>query len=322
MKSGFSKYSGIVSVMLAAGAVSFAAEKPLLEYLFNETGVNAASSGTVNAPLEFRSRSGNRLADLHGDEGSGVSGKPGDRAFNNTDADMGGGGGVAKTEDNVDDIDGLVSFTYCGWFKTAGDVSFVGSLARLGKDYDENKGWQFLGNNGDGVLVYVDTGSRVFAGGKPTDLSVLAQTEKWVFFAVTYDGTKSGNNVKIYAGDQKKPVALAGTQTINSSTSDKNGVALAVGNEINRSRAFSGFLDNIRLYGTKTSRDNTGALTVEQLEAIRAGDLTFKETAAAAPAPAETKPAEAKTDKPMETAAADKAGATPSYFESVCPAWE
>ena len=264
-------FLGVVACIIYSTAT--AANPPLLlEYTFNERGAYAKSSGLLDVPLEFRSRSGNQLIELRSANATGVSGKSGDRAFDNTDAEMGGAGGVAKTAANVDGIDGLTSFTYCGWYKTK-DASFVGSNARLGKDFDENKGWQFLGNNSDGVLFYADAGSRSISG-KSVDLSILAQTGEWVFFAITYDGSKTSNNLKLYAGDKKTAVTLITQQTVNSGALDANTTALTVGNEANRSRAFAGYIDNLRLYGTKASRDSSGVLTLEQLETLRADDVS------------------------------------------------
>ena len=260
--------------LIAAGYISaFSDTAPLLlEYLFNETGSKAVNSGTLDAPLELRSMKGNQLVDLHSGEGLGVSGKSGDRAFDNMSAEMGGGGNVACTAGNVDEINGLVSFTFCGWYKTKDDASFINSMARLATKYSQPAGWQILGHkDNSGLMFYVNGGNRTVTF---SSSSLLAQTKTWVFLAITYDGTKSKDNYKIYAGDRNNEVKLLSTQTLDSKAVAENTAALTIGNELNRTRAFAGYIDNIRLYGTKTAGDASGVLSLSQLETVRAGYLS------------------------------------------------
>ena len=283
MNLKFPTYLCIVLCPLFAGALSFTMDspvRPLLEYTFNEEGVRAGSTGTLDVPLEFRSAKGSALIDSHSASGLGVSGLAGDYAFDNTSAVMGDTGNVARTAGDEDAIDGLVSFTFSGWFKTSGTNAFLGSMARLATDVASNNGWQILGNNSTsapGLLAYVDTYSRAVTNG----LGVLSQTNTWIFFAMTYDGTSTSNNLKIYAGDKTTGVALLSTQSCNSGALEDNTVPFTIGNVENRGRAFAGYIDNIRLHGTKTANDKSGALSIAQLENIRAGYNSDREICAA-----------------------------------------
>ena len=90
------------------------------------------------------------------------------------------------------------------------------------------------------------------------------------FFAVTYDGTALTDNVKFYRGYRNADEAGAqpvfsqvgtGTITGGGMTVDQAG-SLIVGNTDGQTRPFRGFLDDMRVYGSKT--DASGALT-EQL---------------------------------------------------------
>ena len=265
----------LFSALAAAGSalsmsVSLTHSTPLLllEYRFNETGLRAVSSGYVNELLEFRtSATGAPLVDAHSADGAGVSGLPGDRAFDNSAAVMGGTGIVARTVGDVDAIDQLVSFTISAWYKTSGTNSLIGANAvRLFTDIAANNGWSVVSLT-NSFNVYGDN-SNV---GTNLAGSILAQSNEWVFLAITYDGTLTGNNLKIYGGDKTTGVVLLATRSLNSGTLEDNDAPFTVGNQAGRDRAFSGYIDNVRLHGTKTAGDNSGALSLDQLESIRGG---------------------------------------------------
>ncbi|WP_146461858.1 beta strand repeat-containing protein [Rubripirellula tenax] len=96
------------------------ANQPLLEYLFDEIGTAAFASGSASmgdgSPfLSLTDNSGNP-ADLHGAAGSGVSGKPGDFAFDNTNSSGITSASHGQNASDFDAIDGLSAFTLSGWF--------------------------------------------------------------------------------------------------------------------------------------------------------------------------------------------------------------
>jgi hypothetical protein len=99
------------------------------------------------------------------------------------------------------------------------------------------------------------------------------QTEQWVFFAITYDGTASSNNVRFYKGGKTGEVTLVVTATLNAGVVVETINPFIVGNAagaVNNNRSFKGILDNVRIYGSTT--DGSGVLAIGQLEAIRIVD--------------------------------------------------
>src|SRR5206468_2929114 len=64
---------------------------PLVELRFNETGTNAANTGSTSSPALLTDTDG-ALADLHSATGQGVSELPGDSAFDNGATGMGSNG--------------------------------------------------------------------------------------------------------------------------------------------------------------------------------------------------------------------------------------
>ena len=97
---------------------------------------------------------------------------------------------------------------------------------------------------------------------------------EWVFFAVTYDGTASTNNALFYKGSRTSPVALAQKLTINQGRALANSNPVVIGNasaDGTLSRPFDGWLDNFRVFGSKT--DSSGVLSLQQLESWRNKDV-------------------------------------------------
>ncbi len=103
------------------------------------------------------------------------------------------------------------------------------------------------------------------------------ETGKWVFFGVTYDGNLTTNNVLFYKGFRTSreaggppAVSCISTSTINKGKTDANTTTLAVGNQSSYDRPFKGWFDNLRLHASY--HDGDGALSLAQLEALRAAD--------------------------------------------------
>jgi hypothetical protein len=240
---------------------------PLAEYKFNETGTSANSTGTDTTALQLFNAVGT-ATDLHSADATGITGLPGDRALDLTAATgMGSGytGPYSKHGADDDNLDTLKSFTVTGWLKTAGSASIT-SGAHLVR--------QEAAVNGPGFFVVSDSlAGRLVCNVDSTSAScpvTYGGTQQWVFFAVTYDGTQTANNVKFYVGSPTSATTLAYTNTIDRGTVDENTAPLYVGNSPSADRPFDGLLDNIRIFGSKT--DATGALTQTQVETVRAGD--------------------------------------------------
>src|SRR3990167_4139683 len=194
------------------------AQTAILKYTFDETGTTAPSTGSDVTAVTLRDNSvvGN-ATDLHSADGLGVSGGlTGDRAFDNTaSTSMGGSGGRADQAD-LAAIDTLTSFTLQGWFKTAESTAIGGGggtrkavlLHNTSTSQGQTKGFELFGQQNK-LKLAVD-GSNV-------ETSAYGDTQSWIFFAVTYDGTltPTSDNVKFYKGSASSEVTLVETQTID-----------------------------------------------------------------------------------------------------------
>jgi Concanavalin A-like lectin/glucanases superfamily/PEP-CTERM motif len=256
----------LVVVVFGFGASNGWAQTPILQYQFNDSGTTTASTGsnTTSATFELASTP----TDLHSAAGQGVSGSPGDLAFNNTSATaMGGTGGTAVLSAPVTAIESLDSFTLVGWFKTDGS-EVIGSSARL------------FAQSASGGLGFALTGDSTTPGKLDLSLNGTAissaasytASSQWEFFAVTYDGTITSANVKFYIGSTVNSVSLVSTVSLNKGTEADPNVDLAIGGTTTGTATFDGLLDDMSIYGSST--DNTGVLTQSQLETIRFDDLT------------------------------------------------
>lgn len=272
-------------------AIKAQAATPILEYRFNETGTTAISSGTDSTPVIFRKAADGTPIDSHSANGGGVSGLSGDRAFNNTysfrmgQGDDSDNAGRIANQSDLDAIDSLTSFTLQGWFKTVPGQT-IKDFARLfdnaSTPTDPKGGYEVYG----GVFANgkpVNPGRlTLLLNGTPVSTSTAAYSEQntWVFFAVSYDGTKKTNNVKFYKGTKTSPVKLVNTLTLAKGIVNSDPTELGIGNRDRRpldptqvrDRPFDGYLDNMRIFGAKTGVE--GVLSLTELEAWRSGDVS------------------------------------------------
>lgn len=246
--------------MVACGAGSASAAL-VLEYDFNGTGTTVANIGPqAGGSLTFLNAAGS-ATDLHSASGQGVSGLPGDMAFDNTaSTGMGsaGTGGRAQAAGNFANLGTVQSFTIQGWYK----ADAIGNGAKL------------FELTGGGVITLasnaVDRLSLTVNGtfSQSAASTTYANSDSWVFFGVTYDGTLASNNVKFYAGTLDSAVSLVNTATLNQGARPIGFTSLAIGNSYNSAaRPFDGLLDDFRFYDSTTGAD--GALNLAQLEELR-----------------------------------------------------
>lgn len=247
------------------------AQTLILDYDFNQVtggGTTAPSTGGTTTSLNLYNSAGT-LTNLHGAAGSGVSGNAGDLAFDNsasTGMGSGGTGGRAQSG-NISAINSLQSFTLTGWFKT-GSTTAIGNNAFLINNQSGTTDGFRLYSGSTGALALNVNGVAVASSGTST----YAATEAWVFFAVTYDGTLSSNNVKFYIGNTSTATSLNVTRTLAQGTASANSGGFAVGNVLSSNiRPFDGYLDNISVYGSQT--DGSGVLNLAQIESVRQADL-------------------------------------------------
>lgn len=247
------------------------AQTLILDYDFNQVtggGTSAPSTGSTTTSLNLYDSAGTQT-NLHGAAGSGVSGAAGDLAFDNsasTGMGSGGTGGRAQSG-NISTINSLQSFTLTGWFKT-GSTTPIGANAFLINNQSGTTDGFRLYSGSTGSLALNVNGAAVTSSGAST----YAATEAWVFFAVTYDGTLSSNNVKFYVGNTSAAASLNVTRSLAQGIASANSGGFALGNVLNSNiRPFDGYLDNISVYGSQT--DGSGVLSLAQIESVRQADL-------------------------------------------------
>ncbi len=279
---GLAACAALVLVPLAALAVD--PPTPLVHYDFNETGNAPGSSGSERRPLKMRNDAGTTL-DFHSADGDGVSGKPGDRAFENFGASDHGSVASAATNgfraDQSDNpaLDGLAQFTISGWFRTETTSTLAGKTPRVVINHDSEAGssgdgfnLQFFGDTDGDLKLEVDDDT---GGGVNTTGARYAAKQTWVFFAVSYDGNATTNNVNFYVGFRNDAeagggpgsadVALVTTTSLNRGPVDGESVGLSVGNRPAGDRPFDGQLDEIRI--------DAALLDAATLETVREGAL-------------------------------------------------
>lgn len=250
-----------VSFLLQGNALS---QTLLLEYKFNETGVQVTDSSSTGANSHYYYSSSTQQ-DMSSDDGLGVSGKSGDRAFHTLRRTAGSGytGGAVNSGTAIAAINGLQSFTIMGWFNT-GDAEMIASGARL---------LSFASATG-GIDLWATTNGRLnltVNGTAATSSELYGGANSWVFFAVTYDGTASSNNVSFYVGDTTEGSLSEGyLRSLNKGTVQTTTNSLMIGNRAGYDRPFNGYIDNIRIFGSTS--DGNGALSAAEIENYRAVD--------------------------------------------------
>lgn len=159
-------------------------------------------------------------------------------------------------------LNDLESFTIMGWFNTKDDSVQIGNNARL---FNRNGGIGVL-SNPNGLLRLGVNNSWVSSGQYS-----WGSKNMWVFFAISYDGTSSANNVKFYRGFTNwSDAELVSTVTLDKGTvTGGNGTPIVVGNnyysESGAVKPFDGYLDEFRIYGSK--EDASGVLDLEGVTA-------------------------------------------------------
>lgn len=234
---------------------------PILEYRFNETGIFAPSSGTDQVTLTLRTNNSSPF-DMHSEEGSGVSGRKGDRSFDNS-ASTTRSGGVADGLPS-ESISGLKSMTLLGWLKSKADpLTFAPRVI-------ESWSGPYLGGRNPGRLVFNANTNETGA----TSDAYFGEIGEWFFFAVTFDGTTNTNNIHFYKGLTTSNVTLVGIFSATPGLAPSSVPYLKIGNtdtEGANRRPFVGWIDNIRIFGSKT--DSGGVLNQTQLELLRTKDV-------------------------------------------------
>jgi len=260
----FFRFVTLAIILFSICSINGFGKEPILEYLFNEDGSYAYSTGSDNTPLVLKTNTG--TADLHTEGGFGVSGSLNDRAFDNYSwyEPSSEPGGLAMHEELNSIISELQSVTVQGWFKTdRAPASYVGKTGTHNEATLIRGPFMLVMVNNSNIILRFRVGNN-----GPTSLPCTILNE-WVFFSITYDKTKPTNNINFYVGTKTQPVELVSTHT--SEINFRTDLIFGVGALNPGYGMFYGFLDNIRLYGSST--DGSGVLTAEDLELIRANDI-------------------------------------------------
>lgn len=202
--------------------------------------------------------------------GGGVSRKPSDRALDNS-ASLGmggtkqtpGKGGGALVSRGATRLDGALSFTVQGWFRSETDL-VPSNYARL--IHSHRMSVLFDSAEGQGLVLSTDKGSVLCQD------AALRRPGRWVFFAVAHDGTRPGDNVFFYAGTETEPVRLVGTGSLKPGALRPAlpNSPLVVGNVVDGDRPFDGLIDNIRIWASTDGAD--ALLDQTRLEELRKTD--------------------------------------------------
>ena len=183
------------------------------------------------------------------------------------------------------EVDTLESFTLTTWLlledlnDNFGGSGNVRLLAKQGPDPFDGFSWN-LNKPNFGQRGPDNFRTGLFIGGETEFASAFSSedvfADEWAFLAVTYDGTTDIDNTGFYFGDTESEVILLG-EILESITagpvSSTAGVAdFGIGfTDADPTRDYSavGFMDDVRVY--------SGALTLEQLEAVRMENLVVVE---------------------------------------------
>lgn len=238
----------------------------LLEWKFDEeSGEVAESSGTAgSAPLAMKN---DRMSvSLFTPDAGGASGKPGDRAFELSGATgMGANnppyngpvGMVKPNTEGLSALGGLESLTITGWLKPASAVTGAARIV-VGKTFSVQ-----AGSSGElQFAVIPDSGQPIHVNSAPR----YTEVGMWMFFAITYDGTRTMDNVSFYVGATGAGLELICTGSIDGGKLPPFSGGLEIGNSSAGVRPFQGMIDDLAIYGAENGAD--GALPQAKIEEI------------------------------------------------------
>ncbi|TWU24687.1 LamG-like jellyroll fold domain-containing protein [Bythopirellula polymerisocia] len=237
---------------------------PLLHYNFDEASGDALDTGDAPQTPGQLMGGATRSSDTPSGSGSSLDLRNDSPSF------------AHVLEGDAADLDGLGALTLTTWLKVANYTS--GNNRLIAKQASGNFGgfsWNmnatpnsgtvgadnfrlaiFLGNN-------ISSGAADFGAGF-SDADVDADN-KWVFLALTYDGTQAANNTKFYIGDASSAVSQLGSdQTLPQLTLDGGTSLFGVGYTDAAPTAdtsVNGWQDDVRVYGS--------ALSLAELERVR-----------------------------------------------------
>lgn len=166
----------------------------------------------------------------------------------------------------IEALEGLRSFTILGWANpTSLKISSGGNRIAFNLNYSRS-GFD---------LVHLQDGRlRLAVNEWPDGVSNDSSPGKlrageWTFFAVTYDSTKSTENVQWYFGGDDTPARPDRSTSYNRGATGKGSGVLTIGNynesihQHGKDRQFRGRLRGIQIFGSRTG--TSGALTLTDI---------------------------------------------------------
>lgn len=173
-------------------------------------------------------------------------------------------------------IDRAWSITVCGWYKTqpGKDIGNNGTL------FYRSGQFQVLtpGSADTGKLAVILPANAGYNTGSIMALSattVYSDPGNWVFFAVTYDGTKTTNNVCFYRGSIGSSVYLVSTATADAGQligGEHNEFIIGASGQSAGLYSTAGYLDKFSVYA-ELAQTSKGALNLQNLENVRRSNL-------------------------------------------------
>ncbi len=244
-----------ILVLMAVSAVSVIAvvPEPVVYMGFNENWDAQTSSGTESPLYTYKA---NRYPySTEGIWGNAIRLNPRNHKDISGSIYYANNGYVDQALDNSGN--GLAKFTVCGWFKAESLMNQTG-ISLIRRVYVD------AANNTLGIRTADTFGRFKLTVNNISETNVnWFNTEKlWTFFAVTYDGTITADNVQWYRGtDDGTLHANYPVSTLNAGAMLPSGQPLIIGNGlIDGTETFDGAIDEIKIFND--------VLTLEQVQEV------------------------------------------------------
>ena len=243
-------------LVLVGTAQSGSAQSLALRYTFDEASGPAVDTSGKDAQANGTfSGTGARTTTTPG-------GYPG-AAF-----DAGSGGGGYIDAGDADKLDAPAKLTITAWIRLYGNPNNGGVILSK-QDAGNTTGYSLLyglPSGGSGSLAASDFTVKLRVGSTASNVSAdLDADNKWIFVAVTYDGTTGSSNLRFYNGDATTPVGSATTRNYTPGIPAANSEHFQICASASTAATVSVMLDDVRIY--------TNVLPQAQLETIRQDNL-------------------------------------------------